>query len=186
MVNPAKIARKIVESALEGEKFEFPEELKEKWSYKAGAFTTIKYKNGELRGCMGIPYPILPFWQALYESALMAAFEDPRFPPLQKEELPLVKFEVTELTPPVKVEVSDPLEYLEKIKVGKHGIIVKKGPFSGLLLPQVPVEEGWDIKTYLSYGCLKAGLPPDCWLDPDTEIYVFEGKIYEEDNENSE
>jgi len=182
MVNPAKIARKIVEYALEGKDYEIPQELKEKWNYNAGAFTTIKYKDtNELRGCMGIPYSIMPFWKALKESALMAAFEDPRFEPLKKEEIPLVKFEVTELTPPKKLEVKNPKEYLEKVIIGKHGIIVKKGPFSGLLLPQVPVEEGWDVMEYLSYGCLKAGLPPDCWLDRDIEIYVFEGKIYEED-----
>ena len=181
MLNPAKIARKIVESKLRGIDYEIPIEFKEKHSYKAGAFTTIKYKDGELRGCMGIPYPIMPFWKALKESALMAAFEDPRFEPLREEELSKVTFEVTELTPPKKLEVSNPLEYPKKIEIGKHGIIIKKGIFSGLLLPQVPVEEGWDAETFLSYGCLKAGLPPDCWLDKDTEIYVFEGKIYNEE-----
>ena len=120
MLNPAKIARMIVESKLKGVSYSIPEEFKEKYNYKAGAFTTIKYKNGELRGCMGIPYPILPFWKALEESALMAAFEDPRFEPLRLEELPKVTFEVTELTPPRKLEVSNPLEYLKKIEINGY------------------------------------------------------------------
>ncbi|AAR39286.1 NEQ441 [Nanoarchaeum equitans Kin4-M] len=180
-MNLAKIARKIVEYALEGKDYEIPDEIKEKLNYKAGAFTTIKTLDNQLRGCMGIPYPIYPLWQSLKYSALMAAFEDPRFPPLQKEELDNVKFEVTVLTPPRKLIVNNPLEYLEKIKIGKHGIIIKRGPYSGLLLPQVPIEEGWDAKEFLSYGCLKAGLPMDCWLDPKTEVYVFEGQIFEED-----
>ncbi len=159
-----KLARKIIEDHFAGKETEVP--LDE----KAGVFVTLK-KNGELRGCIGIPYP-MNLGLALKEAAL-GAIRDPRFPPVRKEEMKEVRVEVSVLTPPERVK--DPLK---EVEVGRHGIIVRCGPYSGLLLPQVPVEEGWDLKEFLDYGCLKAGLPPGCWKN--CEVYRFEAEIFEE------
>ncbi len=176
-----KIARKVVEHALKGEEYDPPEDFKERFSEKSGVFTTIKtFPEKKLRGCIGFPYPIYPLWKALILSSYSAAFEDPRFNPLKPEEIDRVIFEITVLTPPKKITVKDPSEYLEKIKIGRDGILIKRGLLSGLLLPQVPVEEGWDVVEFLNYGCLKAGLPPGCWQDRLTEVYTFQGIIFEE------
>jgi len=182
-----KIARKAVEYALEGKKYEPDEEIKKKFSEKRGVFVTIKtYPEKELRGCIGFPYPIYPLWKGTVEAALLAAFEDPRFEPLKKEEINKVIFEVTVLTPPEEIKYSDPSELLEKIVIGRDGLIIEYGPYSGLLLPQVPVEEGWTVAEYLSYLCLKAGLPPNAWTWEGVRIYRFEGRIFEEKEPNGE
>ena len=138
----------------------------------SGAFVTIK-KDGELRGCIGYPLPVKPLYEAVIETAVLAAFDDPRFPPLTEEELPTVTFEVSVLSPPVAARPDD-------VVVGKHGVIVEGYGRSGLLLPQVAVEEGWDARTFLSYTCLKAGLPPDCWKDKNVRIKVFTAEVFAE------
>jgi uncharacterized protein (TIGR00296 family) len=176
-----KTARRVVEEYLERRKIpkiEFPE----KFEKKSGVFTTIStYPKHELRGCIGFPEPVFPLKKALVESALSAAFQDPRFPPLRRDEIDRVVFEVSLLTPPVEVKVKNRRELLEKIRIGKHGLIVEKGFYKGLLLPQVPVEWGWDVEEFLAQTCWKAGLYPDCWLDEDTKIYAFSAEIFEEE-----
>lgn len=175
-------AREVVTKILNNQKIEISEEFKRKYSEKRGVFTTIlTYPEKELRGCMGYPYPIYPLWKALILSAKAAAFEDPRFPPLTIEELDKVIFEVTVLTEPKRVEYNSYKELLDKIEIGKHGLIVKYGPFQGLLLPQVPLEYGWDVSEFISQTCLKAGLPPNFWIENKVEIYTFEGEIYVEE-----
>ncbi len=175
-----KVARATVENYLKNREipdFDFPE----KFEKKAGVFTTIsRYPSHELRGCIGYPEPILPLKEALIQSALSAAFHDPRFPPLSPRELDKVVFEVSLLTPPVELKVKKK-DLPKKIKIGVHGLIVEKGFYKGLLLPQVPVEWGWDEMEFLSQTCWKAGLPPDCWLDEDTKIYAFTAEIFEEE-----
>ncbi len=166
------LAREIMKGYFEG-KITEPE-----LEGNAGVFVTLK-KNGELRGCIGVPIP-MPLGTALKEAAT-GVLNDPRFPPVRKEELKDLTVEVSILTPPERV--SDPLN---EIEVGKHGIIIRYGPYSGLLLPQVPVEEGWGLEEFLDYGCLKAGLPPGCWKNKDVEIYRFEAKIFEEKEPNGE
>ncbi|WP_456483833.1 TIGR00296 family protein [Methanopyrus kandleri] len=150
---------------------------------KRGVFVTLKkYPDDELRGCIGFPEPIKPLVEATVEAAISAATGDPRFPPMRDpSEMEEIKIEVSVLTPPKKLEVDNPKEYVEKIEIGRHGIIVRRGARSGLLLPQVPVEEGWDEIEFLSHACLKAGLPPDWWCSPDCEIYVFEAQVFEEE-----
>ena len=151
-------------------KIDFPE----KFERKSGVFTTIStYPQHDLRGCIGFPEPIFPLKKALIESAISAAFQDPRFPPLRKDEIDKVVFEVSLLTPPQEIRVKNRKELLEIVKIGKHGLIVEKGFYKGLLLPQVPVEWGWDVEQFLSQTCWKAGLYPDCWLDKNTKIYTF-------------
>ncbi len=162
-----KLARKAVEEAFKGRRVQDT-----KYTDKMGAFTTIYLYPHTLRGCIGYPLPVLPLSEAVIRSALAAAFEDPRFPPLREEELGYTVFEVSVLSPPVR---SGP----EEVEVGKHGVIVKKGPLQGLLLPQVPVEYGWDREEFLKQASLKAGLPPDGWKD--AEIYTFTARIFKEE-----
>lgn len=141
---------------------------------KRGAFVTLKV-NGQLRGCIGYPLPYKPLYQTIIEMAVAAATEDYRFPPLEEDELQDLTVEISVLTSPHKV--TGP----EEVVVGKHGIIISKGHNSGLLLPQVPSEYGWDLETYLSHGCLKAGLPADEWKRG-VELQVFEAQVFSEED----
>ncbi len=176
-----KIARKVVEFYLEHEDvpyIEFPE----KFERKSGVFTTIStYPTHELRGCIGYPEPVLPLKDALIQSALSAAFSDPRFPPLRKSEVEHVVFEVSLLTPPEEIKVQSREELLNEVKIGVHGLIAERGFYRGLLLPQVPVEWHWDVKEFLEQTCWKAGLPRDCWKDERTKFYRFSAEIFEEE-----
>jgi hypothetical protein len=135
----------------------------------------------QLRGCIGYPQPTFPLVEATIDSAINAATEDPRFNPLSLKELDEVVFEVSVLTPPEAIEVNKPQEYVGKIKVGEHGLIVEKGFSKGLLLPQVPVEWGWCEEEFLCQCCMKAGLPPDTWLGKGTKIYKFTAIVFEEE-----
>ena len=174
-----KFAREVVDRYVKGEKIE-DRDLGKKFREKSGAFVTIlTYPGRDLRGCIGIPEPIYDLKTSIIESA-KSATRDPRFPPLTREELPNIIIEVTILTPPRLIEVRSPREYLEKIKIGRDGLIVEKGFYRGLLLPQVPVEWKWDVEEFLSQTCIKAGLPPDAWIDEDTKVYSFQGQIFAE------
>lgn len=141
---------------------------------KQGAFVTL-HVNGALRGCIGYPLPYKPLYQTIIEVAVAAATEDYRFTPLSEEELDALSIEISVLTLPRKVERP------EEVVVGKHGIIISKGLHKGLLLPQVPLEYGWDLETYLNHGCLKAGLPPDEWRRG-VNLEVFEAQVFSEDD----
>ena len=184
------LARKTVETYLKtGRRLKIPENVPPKLMEKCGVFVTInKLKNGkrELRGCIGYPYPTHPLIEAVMDSAISSATRDPRFPPLNENELEKVIFEVSVLTPPEIIKVNKPTEYPSKIKVGRDGLIVESGFYKGLLLPQVPIEWKWDEEEFLCQCCLKAGLPPDCWLLEETKIYRFEAIIFEEIKPNGE
>ncbi|MEM1634538.1 MAG: TIGR00296 family protein [Nanopusillaceae archaeon] len=181
-----KTARKVIENYLKTGKTIFPEEIK-KYSEKRGIFTTIKkYKNNELRGCIGFPYPIYPLWKALVLSAISAATEDPRFEPLKLEELKEVIIEINILSEPELIKVDNPEDYVKNIKIGRDGLIVKYGIFSGLLLPEVPVEEKWNEIEFLNYTCIKAGLPPNAWLTMPVKIYKFTSQIFREKSPEGE
>jgi uncharacterized protein (TIGR00296 family) len=161
-----------------------PENTPRKLFEHCGVFVTInKLENGELqlRGCIGYPYPTNPLAEAVIDSAINAATEDPRFPSLSMNELGEVVFEVSVLTPPELIETNNPKEYVSKFKVGEHGLIVERGVFKGLLLPQVPVEWNWCEEEFLCQCCMKAGLPPDTWLSKGTRIYKFKAIIFEEE-----
>ena len=147
---------------------------------KQGAFVTIhSYPSHELRGCIGIPLPVMSLEEAIIEGATSAT-HDPRFPPLSNEELENIIIEVTILSPPEKIDVETPEEYLNKIQIGRDGLIVEQGFYKGLLLPQVPVEQGWDKEEFLSHTCMKAGLLPDAWFDKSTKISRFSGQVFTE------
>ncbi len=149
---------------------DIPLEFKE----KMGVFVTLK-KHGNLRGCIGYPEPVYPLITALLDSSISAALNDPRFPPVTSKEMKDIEMEVTVLTNPEEI-VPDP----ENVKVGEDGLMVESGMYSGLLLPQVAVEWGWDAEEFLCQTCTKAGLPPDCWLDGETKVYTFQGQIFTE------
>ncbi|HVP26692.1 MAG TPA: TIGR00296 family protein [Candidatus Bathyarchaeia archaeon] len=179
-----RLARKAVEEYLKTRKqINVPADIPKKFLQPCGVFVTINsIKKGEkeLRGCIGYPYPTAPLAQAVIDSAINAATQDPRFEPLTLAELNNVVFEVSVLTPPEVVEAKKANEYPSKIKVGKDGLIVERGMFKGLLLPQVPVEWEWNEEEFLCQCSIKAGLPPDCWLMNGTRIYRFQAIIFEE------
>ena len=179
-----ELARKAVEEYLKSRKrISVSENISEKLLQPCGVFVTINtLKDGdkELRGCIGYPYPTTPLAQAVIESAISSATQDPRFYPLSLSELDNVVFEVSVLTPPQLIEAKKPSEYLTKIVVGKDGLIVEKGMFKGLLLPQVPVEWEWNEEEFLCQCCIKAGLPPDNWLIEGTKVYKFQAIVFEE------
>lgn len=156
---------------------------------RCGVFVTIntlKKEEKQLRGCIGYPFPTNPLVEAVIDSAINAATQDPRFHPLSLSELGKVVFEVSVLTPPEPVKVKNPKEYTCKIKVGEDGLIVEKGFFKGLLLPQVPVEWGWCEEEFLCQCCVKAGLTPDAWLTEGTKISKFHAIIFEEQTPEGE
>jgi uncharacterized protein len=183
-----QIARNTAKTYLEtGKVLGPPENTPKKFFENYGVFVTINTlrNNGKsLRGCIGYPYPTSPLVNAVIDNAINAATQDPRFEPLSKEELDEVVFEVTVLTPPEPVTVEKPEEYVKKIKVGEHGLIVEKGYCKGLLLPQVPIEWGWGEEEFLCQCCVKAGLPPDSWLLKGAKIYRFKGIVFEEETPN--
>ena len=185
-----KLARKAAETYLKKrEILKVPNDAPPKFKERCGVFVTIssvKGKRHQLRGCIGFPHPTTPLAQAVVESAVSSASQDPRFMPLKAEELDEVIFEVSVLTPPEPVEVDKPQDYCSKIKVGRDGLIVERTYCKGLLLPQVPVELGWDEETFLCECCVKAGLPPDSWLLKGTKVYRFEAIIFEETSPNGE
>ncbi|MEM4699692.1 MAG: TIGR00296 family protein [Candidatus Nezhaarchaeales archaeon] len=183
-----RLARRAVEVYLaEGRQISPPEDAPERLRERRGVFVTINsfepfegrvFKR--LRGCIGYPEPVLPLIEATIDAAISSATRDPRFRPLTIKELGRVVFEVSVLSPLEIIEVSKPTELPKKIKVGRDGLVVERGPFKGLLLPQVAVEWGWDEETFLSEACMKAGLFPDAWLLEGTKVYRFEAEIFEE------
>lgn len=174
-----QFAREIIESSVR--QIPLPDKmLGDTFKEKHGVFVSIHtFPANLLRGCIGIPEPVMPLQKALIEAATSAT-KDPRFPPLSETELDNILVEVTILTKPVRIHVNHPREYPTKIKIGRDGLIVKEGYHSGLLLPQVPVEQGWDEEEFLSNTCMKAWLPPDAWLNEDTQIYRFSGRVFTE------
>jgi uncharacterized protein (TIGR00296 family) len=172
-------ARDIIRSRLEGKKPALGNDFIQEFSEKAGIFVTITI-DGELRGCIGFPEPMHELHKALLEASQSAAFGDPRFPPLSKAEFEKIKVEVTVLSKPALIKVKEPSQYLKTIKIGQDGLIVERGYQSGLLLPQVPVEWKWDVKEFLEHTCQKAGLTRECWNEPETKIYRFQGQIFSE------
>lgn len=138
---------------------------------RLGAFVTLKL-GGSLRGCIGNVRGTGELYRTVWDMARSAAFEDPRFPPLTPGEFEAVEYEISVLGP---IEsCPDP----GLVEVGRHGLIMSRDGRSGLLLPQVPVEWGWDRETFLAQTCVKAGLPRDAWREPATTILWFEAVIF--------
>lgn len=143
-----------------------------------GVFATWKsHPDGRLRGCVGYPLPVLPLGQAIEEVAVAAAVDDPRFPPVSLSELANLCVEVSILTVPTPVSVTD---RPGSIRVGRDGVIVARGRASGLLLPQVAVEERWTSEQLLDATCEKAGLPWGAWGSPDVRVETFRAEVFGE------
>jgi len=175
-----RLARRAVEMYLYQSVVVQPEKTAD---YKAGVFVTLNYltraKEEHLRGCIGFPLPEKKLHQSVIEAAIGAATEDPRFPPVDRQELDSIIFEVSVLTPPeeIKGRLAD---CKKEIVVGRDGLILRWRYGSGLLLPQVPVEMKWDVDDYLANICYKAGAPPDAWLDPASKLFKFNAIVFKE------
>jgi len=141
---------------------------------KRGCFVTLT-KHGELRGCIGFPYPTMPLGMAIVEAARAAAFQDPRFPPLGKNEFFEIKIEISILSLPEQIKPE-----LKNIEIGKDGLICDYEGFGGLLLPQVATEHKMSQETFLRALCDKAGLPLNSWRKPGFKLWKFQAKIIKE------
>lgn len=144
-----------------------------------GAFVTLE-KRGELRGCIGRPRPEQRAIRAIRDAAIGAATNDPRFPPVAASELDSITVEVSVLTAPHPVSVSGDGDVQESIIVGRDGLIVERDGRSGLLLPQVAVDRGWDAGEFLAETCRKARLPGEAWRDPETVVKRFTAQVFAE------
>lgn len=167
-----KVARQTIKNHLKGAKKVYPATENHRFKESRGVFVTL-HIEGQLRGCIGYPMPVKPLLEAVVDNAISASTEDPRFPPLIEKELAGIDIEISILTVPK--EVKD----MEDVKVGRDGIIITKGFHRGLLLPQVPVEQNWNLTEYISYGCLKAGLPSDEWKR-EIKIETFQAFVFGE------
>ncbi len=166
------LARSSVREALETRKRPKPVEvISPALRAKRGVFVTL-HLEGALRGCIGFPFPVKPLAEACQEAAVSAAFEDSRFPPVAPGELENIEFEISALTQPKPIQP-------DKIKVGVHGLLIRKGSRSGLLLPQVPIEYHWKVDEFLRQTCRKAGLPSDAWREG-AELSGFEAQVFGE------
>jgi uncharacterized protein (TIGR00296 family) len=146
-----------------------------------GVFVTIRrYPSGSLRGCIGYPLPRYPLATAIDRAARSAAIDDPRFPPVRAAELPALTVEVSVLTVPVPLTFATPDEAIRQVQVGRDGLIVEAPGASGLLLPQVAPEQGWDSEELLDGTCEKAGLPLKAWRSPGIRLYRFEAEVFAE------
>lgn len=167
------IARTTIEKVVKGEDVPDFEVSSPALLQDRGAFVTIT-EHGQLRGCIGYIIGVKPLYQTVREVAESAALRDPRFPPVEPQELPDLELEISALSVPRRI--SD----VNEIQVGVHGIIMRKGFHQGLLLPQVATEYGWDRQTFLEHTCRKAGLPPNAWKDKDAEIEIFSAEVFGE------
>ena len=169
-----RIARETIAVALDGRRISWSaDDVDETLRRPAGAFVTLTI-HGELRGCIGSIIAVEPLYQAVATSARNAAFRDPRFFPLTKDELGRIELEISVMGPIERVTNVD------AIVVGRDGLIISRGGQAGLLLPQVATDWGWDREEFLSQTCVKAGLPRDAWKLPETKIEKFSAEVFGE------
>jgi AmmeMemoRadiSam system protein A len=170
-----KIAREAIAAVLEGRRLEVqPEQFDEVLRHPAGAFVSLHTKDGDLRGCIGSIQAVAPLCQAVHASAVNAAFRDPRFYPVRKDELAELHLEISVMGP------IEPVRDTAEIVVGRDGLIVSRGRNAGLLLPQVATDHGWDTETFLRHTCTKAGLPEDAWRSPECRLERFSAEVFSE------
>lgn len=171
-----KIARQTLEQYLNGKGIVPYQPQNAKLNDKLGCFTTLRTKcDHQLRGCIGQFEPDKPLWQVIQETAIAAATQDYRFPPVTAAELPYLSIEISVMTPKKKIDD------WRKIKLGKHGVVIQNGIHAGTFLPQVATETGWDLETFLGELCTqKAGLPQECYKNQKTELFIFEVTIISE------
>jgi len=164
-IKAVQFARQILEDYVKHEKKSL-QNLEKSFHQKQGVFVTLHtFPNHELRGCIGIPLPVMTLQE---------------FPPLSETELNTIIVEITVLTKPELIKVKQPQDYPARIDIGRDGLIVELNFYKGLLLPQVPIEQGWNKEEYLSHTCMKAGLLPNAWLGKTIKISKFQGQIFTE------
>lgn len=173
------LARKSIKHFLEFKKYlEIPSPLPDELNFNSGCFVTL-HKDGNLRGCIGTFNFKENICKNIILMAVEAAFHDPRFEPLRLDELDKINIEISILTPLEKVYSID------DIKIGVDGLYIMKGYFTGVLLPQVATENNWDVITFISYTCIKAGLSADAWKKydwhgEDFHVYKFQALVFSE------
>lgn len=169
------LARASIECAFDG-CYDPPEEsfYDEPLRRPAGTFVTLRTREGDLRGCIGSIHPREALCLAVHSSALSAAFRDPRFSPVRREELAGLLIEISVMGPIERVTA------FEDVMAGRDGLIVSRGRSAGLLLPQVASEYGWDRETFLDQTCIKAGLSRGAWRDPSTVVEKFSAEVFGE------
>ena len=181
-----KFARENIEFYLKNNRrIPIPDLIREKFGDHYGAFVTLNKYNesgNPLRGCIGYIEPTYPLFDVIHRVSISSAIEDPRFPSVSIDEMNNIVIELSILTPPKLIEINDPREYLDKIVIGRDGLIAEKGMRRGLLLPQVPVDHGrnWGVETFLSQTCTKAWLESNAWKEKSTKIYSFQAILFEE------
>jgi len=169
-----KIARQSVEIAVREKKvLPVPDNEPEALRNARGAFVTLK-EHGDLRGCIGYMSPVKPLAETVRDVAAFAALEDRRFRPVSESELPLLQYEISVLSPLHKVDD------INQIHVGQHGLLIREGDYEGVLLPQVPTEQGWNRDTFLEQVCVKAGLPEKAWKNDDADLFMFTALVFGE------
>ncbi|OIN95855.1 hypothetical protein AUJ66_08150 [Candidatus Desantisbacteria bacterium CG1_02_38_46] len=169
-----KIARQTLEEHIRKGRISEFKEIDPALTQKCGVFVTLT-KKGQLRGCIGYIQPILPLDETISKMAIESSTGDPRFPPVSSEELKEIHIEISVLTP------LQLINDVNKIEVGKHGLYIRKGLFSGLLLPQVATSYAWDKWQFLDQTCIKAGLSPGDWREKDSQIFIFSAQIFGEE-----
>jgi uncharacterized protein (TIGR00296 family) len=181
-----RLARRAIEEYLKSGVKIKPKDIPSEKLLKPGmTFTTLETidkRTGKtnLRGCIGFLAPIRSLVEVLVDSAIEAATGDPRFPPVELSEMDDIIVEVTVLSEPILLKVEKRADLPRHVIIGRHGLVVERGLYKGTLLPVVPIEYCWDEETFLAETCLKAGLRPDCWLDPSTKVYYYEGRVFRE------
>lgn len=165
------LVRKSITCRLNKQEESAPEPITKHLRENLGAFVTLNM-NGHLRGCIGNVQGTGPLYKTIWKMARAAAFEDPRFPPLSIEEFETVEIEISILSP------IDICKDVEQIKIGRHGLIMQRGQQSGLLLPQVAIDWKWNREQFLAQTCQKAGMEPNAWQDPATNIFWFEAEVF--------
>jgi AmmeMemoRadiSam system protein B/AmmeMemoRadiSam system protein A len=168
-----QVARKSVETAVREHGTYQPQTSSPALLRDRGAFVTIT-NHGQLRGCIGFMSPMEPLIDTVRDVAAFAALRDPRFPHVSTTELPELQYEISVLSPLQLVKD------VKEIRLGQHGLVMKNGDHEGVLLPQVPVEQGWDRKTFLDETAHKAGLPASAWKAPDTDLFRFTALVFSE------
>jgi AmmeMemoRadiSam system protein A len=169
-----KIARQTIENYIKNERISEVRTDDPVFNQNGGAFVTI-HSHGQLRGCIGMIEAVKPLYETIIEMAIESATGDPRFMPLNENELKDIDLEISALTPKRKIKSID------EIELGKHGVIVRSGFHSGVFLPQVATETGWSKEEFMRHLCSgKAGLAPDAYKDKSTEIYIFEAEVFGE------
>ena len=171
------IARHAIEARAANEPFDvetLAEHVSSRLREVRAAFTTL-FRGGQLRGCVGFAVPTYPLYRTIAETAVSAAFLDPRFPPVTTEDVHQLRIEISVLS---SLQLVEAVDAETRIHIGHHGLLISHSGHRGLLLPQVAAEHGWNALAFLENTCLKAGLHGDAWREPSARLEIFSAEIF--------